>query len=56
MRQVLETDRFVSGSLGTGRLILVRESGTEVACAVLMCLGTLVDMGDSTFDIDFPSS
>jgi hypothetical protein len=48
-------DPFVSGTLIDGRLALVRESGAIANCdAVLMCLGTLTDNEDSTFDLDFP--
>lgn len=43
--------KFVSGSLETGRLILIRDDGSTARCNVLMCLGTLVDNEDSTFDI-----
>ena len=43
--------KFVSGSLETGRLILIRNDGSTARCGVLMCLGTLVDNEDSTFDI-----
>jgi len=44
---------FVSGTLATGRLVLVRESGSTARCGVLMCLGTLTDNSDGTFDINF---
>lgn len=48
-------DPFVSGDLDTGRLILIRKFGSKARCGVLMCLGTLVDNEDSSFDITFPS-
>lgn len=43
---------FVSGSLATGRLVLARESGSAARCGVLMCLGTLTDNEDGTYDLD----
>lgn len=45
------TAKFVSGSLETGRLILVRNDGSTARCGVLMCLGVLVDNEDLTYDI-----
>ena len=45
-------DKFVSGSLATGRLILLSKSGLTARCEVLMCLGTLTDNSDGTFDLD----
>jgi hypothetical protein len=47
-------DQFVSGSLATGRLILITKSGLKARCEVLMCLGTLTDNLDSTFNLNFP--
>ena len=53
---VLDGDRFVSGSLETGRLVFDRSYTGVVECPVLLLRGTLVDNGDSTFDITFPGS
>ena len=47
------SDLFVSGALTSGRLTLVRQSGSVVRCEVVMCGGTLVDNGDGTADINF---
>jgi hypothetical protein len=44
-------DAFVGGTLATGRLVLVRQSGSTARCGVLICLGTLIDNEDTTFDI-----
>lgn len=44
-------DRFVSGTLTGGRLVLVRKSGSTARCGVMMCLGTLTDNSDGTFDL-----
>ena len=43
---------FVSGTLTDGRLVLVRKSGSTARCGVLMCLGTLTDNEDGTYDLD----
>jgi hypothetical protein len=46
-------DRFVSGTLTGGRLVLVRRSGSSARCGVLMFTGaTLTDNADGTFDFD----
>ena len=44
-------DRFVSGTLTNGRLVLARKSGSTARCGVLMCLGTLTDNEDATFTL-----
>lgn len=49
-------DPFVSGTLTDGRLVLVRRSGSTARCNVLMCLGTLTDNEDGTFDLTFGGS
>lgn len=49
-------DRFVSGALTDGRLVLVRESGSTARCGVLMCLGTLTDNEDGTYELTFGGS
>lgn len=54
MKVIAKPDPFVSGTLATGRLILITKTGSTVPCGVLMCLGTLTDNLDSTFDLDFP--
>lgn len=51
-----KSSKFVSGSLETGRLILIRSDGSTARCGVLMCLGTLVDNEDATFDLTFGGS
>ena len=44
-------DRFVSGTLTDGRLVLVRKSGSTARCGVLMFTGaTLTDNADGTYD------
>lgn len=49
-------DRFVSGTLTDGRLVLVRKSGSTARCNVLMCLGTLTDNEDGTYELTFGGS
>lgn len=47
-------DKFVSGSLDTGRLILVRRSGSTARCGVVIATGgTVTDNGDGTFEVTF---
>ena len=48
-------DRFVSGTLTDG-LVLVRESGSTARCNVLMCLGTLTDNSDGTYELTLGGS
>jgi len=48
-------DRFTSGTLVDGRLVLIRKSGSAARCGVLICTGTLVDNGDATVDIELGS-
>ena len=57
MRRLPKPDPFVGGTLlPTGRLILVRKSGSTARCDdVLMCLGTLTDNEDSTFNLELGS-
>lgn len=51
----MATSKFSSGNADDGRLTLVREDATTAELpGVLMCLGTLTDNEDSTFDLDFP--
>ena len=47
---------FVSGTLTDGRLVLVRKSGSTARCNVLMCLGTLTDNADGTYELTFGGS
>lgn len=49
-------DKFVSGSLETGRLILVRRSGSTARCGVLMFTGTLTDNSDGTYELTLGGS
>ena len=47
--------KFTSGNSDDGRLTLVRQDLTTAELpGVLMCLGTLTDNLDGTFDLDFP--
>jgi len=43
--------KFVSGSAVTGRVIMTRDDGTADSLPIIMCLGTLIDNEDLTFDI-----
>lgn len=54
MAPIPRPDRFVGGTLETGRLVLFRQFGPEASCGVLMCLGALTDNADSTFTLTFP--
>jgi hypothetical protein len=47
--------KFTSGNADGGRLTLVRQDESTAdlpAPTVLMCLGTLTDNADGTFDLD----
>ena len=48
-------DAFVGGTLATGRLVLIRQSGSTARCGVVMCTGTLTDNEDLTFDLELGS-
>lgn len=46
--------RFVGGNADTGRLILLREDGSEARCGAVIVQGvSLTDNEDSTFDLNF---
>lgn len=46
--------RFIGGNADTGRLILVREDGSQARCGVVIVQGvTLTDNEDSTVDLNF---
>lgn len=49
-------NRFISGDLSTGRLILTRQDGSTARCGVIICTGTLTDNGDGTVDIELGSA
>lgn len=55
IRKVQAADYFVSGSLQTGQLMLIRSGGSTAFCGVLMCYGTLVDNEDGSFDVVIPA-
>lgn len=49
--------RFVGGNAETGRLILLREDGSQARCGVVIVQGaTLTDNENSTFDVTFTGS
>lgn len=54
MAPIPRPDKFVGGSLETGRLVLSRQFGPPATCGVLMFLGTLTDNEDSTYTLTFP--
>jgi len=46
--------KFVSGSAVTGQIMVTRDDDTVDSLPLLMCLGTLTDNLDGTYDLDFP--
>ena len=51
----MAASKFTSGNADNGRLTLVRQDLTTAELpGVLMCLGTLADNEDGTYDLDFP--
>ena len=43
--------KFISGEAEDGRVRLTREDASVATTGLLMLKGTLVDLGDGTFDI-----
>ena len=54
-KSAITPNPFVSGTLATGRLVLIRQSGSTASCGVVMCTGTLTDNEDLTFDVELGS-
>jgi hypothetical protein len=55
LRLVTLGAKFISGDADDGSVTLERQDlSTAELPGVLMCLGTLTDNEDSTFDLDFP--
>lgn len=49
--------RFVGGFADTGRLVLLREDGSQARCGVVIVQGvSLTDNGDVSFDLSFDGS
>jgi len=47
--------KFISGSVSTGRVHLLREDGTTDYAPLIMFYGTVTDVtGDGIIDINFP--
>lgn len=56
MTALPKPDRFVSGTLATGRLVLTRASGSRARCGVVIVhSAAFTDNGDSTLTLTLPA-